>query len=56
MILGGVTVKSISRKKNINTKRSTEAELIGADDKSTMILWIRLFTESQGYNIDNKIL
>ena len=56
MTLGGGAVQSISRKQKLNTKSSTEAELVGADDAAVMILWTKLFMEAQGYNVDNNIL
>ena len=40
----------------LNTRSSTEAELVGANNASTLILWIRLFLEAQGYNIKKNIL
>jgi hypothetical protein len=47
---------SASRKQKINTRSSTEAELVGADDMATMVLWTRLFMEAQGYEIDKNII
>jgi hypothetical protein len=47
---------SISRKQKLNTKSSTEAELVGVDDVSTMTLWTKLFLEEQGYRISRNIL
>ena len=46
----------MSRKQKLNTQSSTEAELVGADDLSTMILWTKLFMEAQGYEIKKNIL
>ena len=40
----------------MNTRSSTEAELIGADDLSVMMLWTKLFMEAQGYHIEKNIL
>ena len=48
--------QSISRKQKLNTKSSTESELVGADDVSVMILWTKLFLEEQGYEIEKNIL
>ena len=48
--------QSISRKQKLNTRSSTEAELVGADDASVMILWTKLFMEAQGYGIKRNIL
>ena len=50
------SIISISRKKNLNTKSSTEAELIMADDAMPQILWTRYFLEAQGYGINENIL
>jgi hypothetical protein len=47
---------SISRKQKLNTRSSTEAELVGVDDVSTMILWTKLFLEEQGYRISRNVL
>ena len=56
MTFGNGAVQSISRKQKLNTKASTEAELVGADDASVMILWTKLFMEHQGYQVDQNIL
>lgn len=45
-----------SRKQKLNTRSSTEAELVGADDMSVMILWTKLFMEAQGYAVKKNIL
>jgi hypothetical protein len=47
---------SISRIQKLNTKSSTEAELVGVDDVTTMILWTKLFLEAQGYNISRNVV
>jgi hypothetical protein len=36
---------AISRKQKLNTKSSTESELVGVNDVSVMILWTTLFLE-----------
>jgi hypothetical protein len=51
----GVPISS-SRKQKLNTRSSTEAELVGSDDMVTMILWTKLFLEAQGIGIKNNIL
>jgi hypothetical protein len=48
--------QSSSRKQKLNTKSSTESELVGADDVSVMILWTKLFLEEQGCEIEKNIL
>ena len=45
-----------SSKQKINTRSSTEAELVGGDDGITIILWTRLFLEAQGIEIKDNIL
>ena len=56
MTMGNGAIQSISRKQKLNTRSSTEAELIGVDDAATMVLWTKLFMEEQGYDIEeNKI-
>ena len=45
---------STSKNKKLNTKKLTEAELIGADDVMLQILWTRYFLEAQGCGIDNQ--
>jgi hypothetical protein len=56
MTYGQGTPMSMSRKQKLNTRSSTEAELVGPDDLSTLILWTRLFMMCQGYDIDKNIL
>ena len=56
MTFGKGTVQSQSRKQKLNTRSSTEAELVGVDDMSVMVLWTRLFMEAQGYEIKQNIL
>ena len=45
MTLGEGSIIAMSRKRKLNTRSSTEAELVGADDAATMILWTGLFME-----------
>ena len=45
MTMGKGAVQAISRKQKLNTRSSTESELVGVDDISTMILWTKLFLE-----------
>ena len=45
-----------SKKQQLNTRSSTEAELVGADDLMTPILWTGLFLNAQGYPVKDNIL
>ena len=56
MTFGEGAVISFSRKQRLNTRSSTEAELVGADDVSFLILWTKLFMEAQGYEVKKNIL
>lgn len=49
-------VQAMSRKQKLNTRSSTEAELVGADDAATMILWTGLFMQEQGFTLEKNIL
>ena len=54
MGLGGIT--SISSKQKLNTKSSTEAELVGADDVLGPLLWAKYFLEEQNYDCKGTVL
>jgi hypothetical protein len=56
LTLGRGALTSLSKKQKLNTQSSTEAELVGADDASTLILWTQLFMEAQGYGINSNVL
>ena len=56
MTYGRGALIMISRKQRLNTRSSTMAELVAADDVATMILWTKLFLEEQGYKVDSNIL
>jgi len=56
MSLGKGSVLSMSTKQKLNTKSSTEAELVGVDDAMPQILWTRYFLTAQGYHIDPTIV
>ena len=54
--MGKGAIISMSREQTLNTKISTEAELVGADDASSIILRTNIFLEAQGYKIKQKKL
>jgi len=54
--LGKGAALSSSSKQKLNTKSSTESELVGAHDGLGLILWSRHFIEAQGYTVDHNIL
>ena len=56
MTLGKGSPYSISSKQKINTVSSTEAELVGISDVMKLIIWTRLFMESQGYSVTDNVL
>ena len=56
MTMGKGAAMSASKKHKLNSKSSTEAELIGIDDVIGQILWGRYFIESLGYAVDHNIV
>jgi hypothetical protein len=47
MSMGSGAVYSVSKKQKLNTKSSTEAELVGIDDVLPQALWTKYFLEVQ---------
>lgn len=45
-----------STKQKLNTKSSTEAELVGMNDVLPFIIWTKYFVEAQGHEIENNII
>lgn len=56
MTMGEGAMQILTRKQKLNSRSSTEAELIGVDDAITQVLWTKLFMEAQGYPIDKNII
>jgi Reverse transcriptase (RNA-dependent DNA polymerase) len=56
MSLGKGCPLNMSRKQRINTRSSTEAELVGVNDNMTMVLWTKLFLEAQGLEVMDNII
>jgi hypothetical protein len=58
---GGLSLKRgfpivSSIKQKLNTRSSTESEIVGADNFMPAICWTRYFMEAQGYQVQNNIL
>jgi len=51
--LGGFFCKSSKQK--LNTKSSTEAEVVGASDCLPNTIWVKMFMEAQGFKITENI-
>ena len=56
MTMGKGSPIVISRKQSMNTRSSTEAELIGVDDVMSNIIWATNFLVAQGIKIKNTII
>ena len=56
MTMGEGAVMSSSRKQKLNTRSSTEAELVACDDAMTQVLWTKHFLEAQGYKNNTKLM
>jgi len=51
MSMGTGAICASSKRQRINTKSSTEAEIVGVNDVLPQILWTRYFLEAQGYPV-----
>ena len=49
MNMGKGAITSLSRKQKLNTRSSTEAELVAVDDCMSQVLWTKYFLEDQGH-------
>ena len=56
MTLGSGAVQSISKKHKVNTRSSTEAELVATDDVIAQVVWTKNFLEAQGVKIKSNII
>ena len=45
-----------STKQKLNTRSSTESELVGVDDMMSSILWTRYFLKEQGYKVCDNVI
>ena len=56
LTMGGGAIMSTSRKQKLNTKSSTEAELVAVDDMMPQILWTRYFLLEQGFDLKGNVI
>ena len=56
MMLGKGAIYGTSTRQKLNTKSSTEAELVGVNDIMPQALWTRYFLEAQGYDVIESII
>ena len=54
--LGSGAISSISTKQKVNSRSSTEAELIGIDDVISKVLWSKRFLEAQGFDLEVTVI
>ena len=50
------SIYSMCHKQCINTKSSTEAELVGVNDGMPIVIWTRNFMTAQGYTIHDNVI
>lgn len=50
MTLGKGTICSVSTKQKVNTRSSTEAELVGLDDVLSKVQWTKNFIQAQKFH------
>jgi hypothetical protein len=55
LMIGDSTVLSRSNKQKVNTRSSTEAELITVDDTLPTVQWAKSFMMDQGYDLETVI-
>jgi hypothetical protein len=51
----GFPIVSFTKQK-LNTRSSTDTEILGADDFMTAICWTRYFMKAQGYGVKDNVL
>ena len=56
MTMGNGCVQSVSTKQKINTRSSTEAELVSTDDIIAKVIWTKLFLEAQGVKVTENVI
>ncbi len=56
MSLGKGAVYGASIRQKLNTRSSTEAELVGVNDLMPQVLWTKYFLEAQGYPVSDNVV
>ena len=56
MSLGLGTLHARSSKQNLNTKSSTEAEVVGMSEYTPYNIWLVMFLQAQGYTIASNLV
>ena len=56
MYMGVEMIRCRSIKKKLNTKSTTESELVGTSEYVPFNIWIVTFYEAQGYEITKNVL
>ena len=56
MTMGKGSITSMSKKQKLNTRSSTEAELVAVDDSMAHVCWTKNFLEAQGYETEAHII
>jgi hypothetical protein len=56
MTLGKGAIQTISTKQKVNSRSSTEAELLSIDDVMAKTIWTKSFLEAQGYNVKENVI
>ena len=56
MNLGEGDEISMSNKRKLNVKISTEGELVQSDDALRQMIWGKIFNEGRGYNVEHNTM
>ena len=56
MSMGHGATQSSSKKQKVNTRSSTEAELVATDDVLSLVLWTNNFLRAQGFEVTDDIV
>ena len=55
-LMGDRAITSLSRKQGMNTRSSTEVEVVATDKIVSPMIWTQLFLKAQGYPVKENIL